>query len=73
MNVPQDRCECGRPIGPSKKELKTTRKVLRQIAEEDIRRIHNNVLAHRPKWLPTFLWVKMVKIVLAPNNGRDGQ
>ena len=65
-----DRCECGRPIGPTKKELKATRKELRKIALADIVRIHSNVLEHRPWYLPRFLWGRIVAIVLNPDRGQ---
>ncbi len=45
------------------------RKEVRKMAEADIKRIHNNVLAHRPWWMPSFLWVKLVAIVLEPDRG----
>lgn len=42
---------------------------LRRTAREDMNRIHKNVLAHRPWWLPMRLWVRIVRIVLEGKGG----
>lgn len=44
----------------SKKEGKIFRKELRRELED----IRKQTLAHRPRWCPRFIWVRIVAIVL---------
>lgn len=37
---------------------------IRRVAREDIKRIHQNILTHKPWWLPKFLWSRIVASVL---------
>ena len=57
----------------SKKEQKAIRRGAMKEARKDILRIHSNILANRPWWLPRFLWVRIVAIVLEPGRGQAGE
>lgn len=46
------------------KESKKVGQQVRRVAREDVRRIHQNILTHKPWWLPKFIWGRIVATVL---------
>lgn len=54
----------------SGKALKKLRRGTQKAAAEEMALMRKNVLANRPKWLPLFLWVRIVRIVLDPDRGQ---
>lgn len=57
---------------PNRKTQKIIRKELRRTAEAETKRIYHNILAHRPWYLPRFVWGRIVAIVLS-NRGAAGE
>lgn len=44
--------------------IRKSKQEIRRQSRAEVKRILNNVVAHRPWWLPMFLWRKMVAVVL---------
>ena len=59
--------------GLSGKALKKLRRGTQRAAAEEMERMRKNILANRPKWMPLFLWVRIVRIVLDPGRGQSGK
>lgn len=43
------------------------RQSIRKESRQELSRIRQGVVSHRPWWLPRFLWVRIVNIVLNTN------
>lgn len=54
----------------TKREEKIFRKEVRSQVNADLARMRTNILANRPAWMPFFLWVRIVRIVLDPARGQ---
>lgn len=63
----------GRALWSIWESAQKLRRGTQRAAAEEMERMRKNILANRPKWMPLFLWVRIVRIVLDPGRGQSGK